>query len=186
MTDSDLISREDLEYWLDAYRSVDMLTEVPRDVALAVLDLIPLDDRVKLAVQGHEWKDLAMAQTSAITMNFSGNQVSQMDAMDVWLADRAADPALVSAVQGMWLAADTLYKLFKLGDKNAEFLKTIPGTLKSKLVRLWTQSSSIIVQWYNHRRPLPVVQNPNHHNYCSQICVIQAKYSIYQGKGQNP
>ena len=91
-----------------------MLTELPRDLALAVLDLMPLDDRLKLAVLGHAWRDLAMAPSSAIAMSFPGDEVSRVDAMTIWLMDMAAGSTLVSRVRKVCLASGTLREFREL------------------------------------------------------------------------
>ena len=80
-----------------------MLSDLARDVALKVLDLLPANDRVKLAMQSSEWRVLAMAPISSMTISVNADS---SEGMELWMTDRGRDSLVASALQTLHLHSE--------------------------------------------------------------------------------
>ena len=84
-------------------RLISMLSDLVRDVALKVLDILPANDRVKLALQSREWRELAMAPTSSMTISVNADS---SEGMEQWMTDRGKDSLVASALQTLHLHSE--------------------------------------------------------------------------------
>ena len=84
-----------------------MLTDIPRDVALAILDLVSTNDRVKLALHGNAWRELALAKTSSMAISIGAQETaSRVRAMDQWMAERGTNSSKATYLTDLTLSAE--------------------------------------------------------------------------------
>ena len=82
------------------YRRHRMLTDIPRDMALTILELLMTGDRVKLAVQSKAWRDLALAKSSKAHVKVDeSDSTSRFNGMVQWLTDRSMNVSVASNLQ---------------------------------------------------------------------------------------
>ena len=100
-----------------------MLTELPTDVALSILDLLPTKERVKLAVQSQGWRDLSVENLRRVVVTIEdGWSDLRFEGFRRWMTKYGANAKVASDVHHM--ALDATYAEAFTNEKNSIVVQT--------------------------------------------------------------